>query len=95
MTISQDFPLKVSKKMDDLITCIIFFIDLHKFIQLITGCYYLTSHGMTVDVTDRPDDPPIQIFTCSRKLILSKHIQCDMLKTELSVLLNSSSFTMI
>ena len=51
---------------------------------------------MTVDVTDRPDDPPIQIFTCSRTLILSKHIQCDMLKTELKCTTElSSSFTMI
>jgi hypothetical protein len=62
--------------------------------MFITGSFHLTSSGIAVTVeVSTSNDISTQIFTCSRKLVISKNIDCSKLPIELNILIKSTSFT--
>ena len=73
---------------------LIIFLDLHRFVQLVTGSPYLTSNGINLEFANNEEIIGVRVHTCTNTIVLSSTINFETLKVELNVLVSEMTFTM-
>lgn len=69
-------------------------LDLHCFVQLVTGSPYLTSSAINLEFANYEEIIGVYVHTCTNTIVFSTTINFETLKVELNVFISEMTFTM-